>query len=102
LRGATVQLCCLAQNDAFVGLIDAAVTLMPVSKSCVFSLLFRKNPNDGQSPKNPISLCVIHYRQNPIVSTCHAFFVCRLWGLVHVEAVDMLLKLSEGSTSSLM
>jgi hypothetical protein len=34
LQGATVQLCCLAQNDAFVGLIDAAVTVMPLFADC--------------------------------------------------------------------
>jgi hypothetical protein len=45
-------------------------------------------PDDGQSPKNPISLCVIHHRQNPIVSTCFCcieiiFLLCDVTLFIH-------------------
>jgi hypothetical protein len=42
---------------------------MQFPKRCVFSL-FRKNPDDGQSPKTQyLCVSISDHRQNPIVST---------------------------------
>jgi hypothetical protein len=36
---------------------------------CFFLCVFFRIPDDGQSPKNPVFLSVIHHRQNPLEST---------------------------------
>jgi hypothetical protein len=40
----------------------------PVSETSCF--LFSRIPDDGKKPKNPVILCVIRHRQNPLESKC--------------------------------